>query len=214
MSGTLEQIYFEGLVRCDHPVFARDFSPVQDISSPLNSIFNRIFALQLVKIRAVLDEIQLNSYPTTVTALTIDDWELEYFGFTKPSIPLAQRVSELLIKYNRRFSMAVPDVLQLSKSIVGQTPYVTRNVNYSGWVLGSGPLGTGTTLSGNTLGGQALYLVYFPNPVDSTLLTKLDNRLTSIEKAGSRHKVKAPIQHWILGRTALGIDTTTGSLMS
>ena len=210
MSETLEQIYFEALARTEHPIFARDFSPTQDITSPLNSIFNRIFARQLVKLRAVLDEIAINAYPNTVTALTIDDWELEYFGFTKQSLQLSQRVSELLIKYNRRFSMAVPDVIQLSQSIVGLTPYVTRNVSRSGWVLGRGPLGIGTTFGGDT-SVIGFYLVAFPKPVDSTLLAKLDQRLTSIEKAGSRHKVTAPIQHWILGRTALGIDTTLGA---
>jgi hypothetical protein len=207
---SLEQIYYEALARTDHPVFARDFSQSTTIDSPLNSIFNRITAKALVRLRAVLDEMALNIFPATVTSLTIDDWELEYFGFTKPSLDLSVRVSELLIKYNRRFSMSVPDVLQLSKAIVGQTPYVTRNVQREGWVLGRAPLGIGTTFGGDG-NVQGLYLVYFPRPTDSGLLQKLDDRLTSIEKAGSRHRIKAPIQHWVLGRTALGINTTLGA---
>ncbi len=210
MSDTLEQIYFNALCRIDHPVFAKDFSSTTDVHSPLNSIFNRITARQLVRLKSMLDEVALNTFPHTVTALSIDDWENEYFGFTKPSLDLSQRVAELLIKYNRRFSMAVRDVIQLSQAIVGVTPFVTRNVGKNGWVLGRSPLGIGTTFGGDA-GAQGLYLVYFPSPINSGLLTKLDDRLTSIEKAGSRHKIKAPTQHWILGRTALGINTTLGA---
>jgi hypothetical protein len=207
---TKEQIYYEVLVRSDHPVFAKDFSTTTTISSPLNSIYNRIMAKQLVRIKALIDELRLNSFPNTVTQLTISDWESEYFGFTKPQLSLSQRVSELLIKVNKRFHMNVQDALDLSRAIVGQTPEITRNANRSGWVLGRKALGIGTILGGGA-GGQGLYLVYFPRPVNSALLKQLDQRLTIIEKAGSRHVVKAPIPRWILGRSALGRDTTLGA---
>ena len=209
---TKEQRYFEVLVRTDHPVFQKDFSETQDIHSPVNSIYNRIMARQIARIRALIEELRLNLYPDTVTALTIDDWEYEYFGFTKPALSLEQRKTELLIKFNRRFTMSLADVISLSQSIVGLTPIVTRNVSRRGWVLGQGVLGLSTTLgSPSSVNSRGLYLVYFPKPVDSGLLAQLDSRLTIIEKAGSRHKVKAPIQHWVLGRSALGINTTLGA---
>ena len=207
-----EQIYYEALTRTDHPVFFKDFSPAQTVSSPVNSIFNRIIARQLDRLRLLKEEIRLNMYPSTVTNLTIADWESEYFGFTKPSLSLSQRITELLIKFNKRFTMSVADVITLSQAIVGSTPQITRNVARRGWVLGRGALGVGTTLSGaGDSASQGLYLVYFTAPVDSGLLAQLDNRLTIIEKAGSRHKVKAPIQRWILGRTPLGRGTTLGA---
>lgn len=205
-----EQIYFEMLARTDHPVFQKDFSSTTDINSPLNSIYNRIFAKQLVRLQTLEDEIRLNLYPETVTALTIDDWELDYFGFTKPALPLAQRVSELLIKFNKRFKMNVPDAIAISESIVGETPVITRNANLGGWVLGEGSLGLSTILSASGDGTEGLYIVAFSVPVDSSLLAKLDERLTIIEKAGSRHKIISQIKYWELGASALGIDTTLG----
>lgn len=207
-----EQIYYEVLVRTDHPVFEKDYSTSTDIESPVNSILNRVMAKQLDRMRAVIEEVRLNSYPESVTALAIDDWEQEYFGFTKPSLDLSQRIEELLIKFNKRFTMSVQDVIDISRAIVGETPLVTRNVNRAGWQLGTGVLGITTTLATPGSGGSiGLYLVSFTTPVDSSLLKKLDERLTIIEKAGSRHKVKSPIRRWILGRSALGIDTNLGA---
>lgn len=206
-----DQIYYEMLVRCDHPVFRRDYSPVTSIDSPLNSIHNRIMAKQLDRMRDLIEEVRLNSYPDTVTALTIDDWEFNYFGFTKPSLPLSQRVDELLLKFNKRFTMSLQDVIDLSRAIVGETPVVTRNVNRAGWVVGQGVLGVNTTLSGGGGSGSVgLYLVSFTVPVDSILLKKLDERLTIIEKAGSRHKIAAAIPRWVLGSAVLGVNTTLG----
>ena len=156
-----------------------------------------------------MDELALNAYPATVTAMTIDDWENEYFGFTKPSLALAARVLELQIKVNKRFKMNLGDVLALSQAIVGLQPVVTRNVSRGGWVLGTGYLGLSTTLSINSnISSNGLYLVFFPKSVDSRLLAKLDEQLTIIQKAGSRHVIKAPVPRWVLGKVALGIDTT------
>ena len=210
MSGT-EQQYYEVLTRTDHPVFLKDYSTSQDINSPLNSIWNRLFAKQLVRIRAVLDEFQLNLVPDSVTAMTIDDWETQYFGYTKPALTLAQRKAELMIKLSKRFSMSTPDALVLSQAIVGKTPFIIRNLNLSGWVMGQAALGISTVFGGAGSTGIGEYLVYFTSPVNSDLINKLDQALTSIEKAGSTHKVKSPIQFWILGQTALGIDTTLGA---
>lgn len=207
---TKSQTYYEFLTRCDHPVFLRDFSLTSDIHSPLNSILNRVMALSLLRFKILLDEIRLNLYPASVTPLTIDDWEFEYFGFTKPSVDFSQRVSELLLKVNKRFKMNVQNAIDLSVAITGVAPIITRNISRRGWVLGTGLLGTSTTLGGGPL-DAGLYLVNFPKPISSGLLAKLDQRLTIIEKAGSRHYVKAPIARWTLGRAALGIDTTLGA---
>jgi hypothetical protein len=207
------QIYYEMLTRLDHPVFKKDYSEQSSLLSPLNSILNRVMARQLVKFKTLHDEVRHNLYPSTVTALTIDDWESEYFGFTKPSLGLQIRVNELAIKVNKRFKMNVQDAIDLARSIVGITPAITRNASRSGWSLGTGALGVSTTLGTTGISGSSvgLYLIYFPKPVDSSLLEKLDQRLTIIEKAGSRHKVKAPPRYWVLGNSALGIDTTLGA---
>lgn len=204
-----EQVYYELLTRTDHPVFKKDFSLTTDANSPLNSIYNRIFAKQLEKLQELESEMRLNSFANTVTALTIDDWEQTYFGFTKPSLPLSQRVSELVIKFNRRFKMNVTDVIDLARAIVGETPLVVRNVNLQGWVLGQSALGINTAFGGGN--SEGLYLVAFSVPVDSNLLKRLDERLTIIEKAGSRHKVTSPVKYWVLGTSSLGIDTTLGA---
>lgn len=212
MSGT-EQQYYEMLARTDHPVFYKDYSDTTDINSPLNSIWNRIMAKQLLRMRALMDEFQLNLVPDTVTAMTIDDWELQYFGFTKPGVDLADRVAQLLIKFNKRFSMAVPDAIALAQSITGQTPQIVRNVSRSGWVLGTGVLGISTVLSDpSDTNSVGLYLVAFTTPVNSVLLQQLDEALTAIEKAGSRHVLTSPIPFWVLGKSALGIDTTLGEI--
>lgn len=205
---TKEQKYYELLSRTDHPVFNPDYSSTTtiQIGSTLNQILNLVFARQLVRLKTLIEELRSNTYPYTVDALGISDWELEYFGFIKNNVPLAQRVSELLTKFNRRFSMSVPDVLDLSKSIVGSTPIVTRNVFRQGFVLGRCYLGISTTLGGVS-SGTFTYLVFFTKPVNSTLLSKLDQALTLIEKAGCTHQVKAPPQKWVLGTVALGIDT-------
>lgn len=205
-----EQRYYELLARTDHPVFAKDFSASTTISSPLNSIYNRVYAKSLVRLNTVLDELNLNTTPDTATAMTIDDWELNFFGFVKSSLSLSQRISELLIKFNKRIKMSVPDAISISESIVGKTPVIVRNVNLGGWILGEGALGISTILSASGPGTEGFYLVSFTEPVDSALLARLDERLTVIEKAGSRHRILAPIKYWELGSSALGIDTTLG----
>jgi hypothetical protein len=207
-----EQIYYELLSRTDHTVFYKDFSPTASIdgNAPLNQILNLVYARQIVKLKALIDEVKLNAFPMTVTALTIADWELDYFGFVKGSLPLAQRVSEIMTKFNRRFSMSVPDVMGLSQSIVGSTPVVIRNMENAGFVLGRAVLGISTVMGGEST-GTFVYLVSFTKPINSTLLNQLDQALTLIEKAGCTHKVKAPTQFWILGQVPLGINTTLGA---
>jgi len=107
--------------------------------------------------------------------------------------------------------MAVPDAISLAESIVGETPQIIRNVGREGWVLGMAALGLTTILSTSSDGTtQGLYLVEFSVPVDSGLLALLDQALTAIEKAGSRHVIKSPIPFWVLGSSALGIDTILG----
>ena len=209
MSQDLVQAYYDFLTRIDHPVFAKDFRPIDTIDkdAPLNSILNLIGAREFARMHETVEEMRLNSYPISVTATTIDDWELEYFGFTKAQLSIEQRVTELMIKFNQRFHMGVPDVEALAEAITGQTPQITRNLFYGGWTLGAGTLGSSTTLGGDQSQSNK-YLVEFTQPVDSTLLAKLDQQLTAIEKAGSTHKTRAPLQRWVLGKTALGLNTT------
>ena len=203
-----QQIYYEFLSRTDHPVFNRDFSLTTNINSPLNSIYNRIFAKMLVKAYDLSKEMSDNSFVDTVTALTIDDWEFQYFGYTKPNLGLPQRLFELKIKVNKRFKMNVQDAIDLAISITGVTPTIVRNANLHGWVLGARPLGLSTVFGGAGVAG--LYLVVFPVPIPQPLLDRLDERLTVIEKAGSRHKLKSPRLFWVLGKSSLGSDTTLG----
>lgn len=207
-----EQIYFELLTRTDHPVFARDGDQGTSPKSSLNSVFNRIWAQMLAEFREVQEEVRANTYPDTVTDLAIDDWEFEYFGFNKPQLDLQARVNELVIKVNQRVHMNLADCIALCRAITGLTPTITRNVGINGWVLGVGVLGQSTTLAVKDAGtNQGFYLVSFPSPVDSNLLKKLDDALTRIEKAGSRHRLRSPIQYWVLGKTALGVNTTLGA---
>lgn len=203
-----EQSYYEFLVKTDHPVFNRDFSLTTSINSPLNSIYNRIFARSLVKAYNLLFEINENCYVNSVTELTISDWEFQYFGYAKPNLGLTQRLFELKIKVNKRFKMNVQDAIDLAISITGVTPTIVRNVNLTGWLLGSSVLGLSTTFSGSGVTG--LYYVVFPVPIPQPLLDRLDERLTVIEKAGSRHKLKSPRLFWVLGKSALGVDSTLG----
>jgi hypothetical protein len=204
-----EQVYYEFLARTDHPVFKRDYSQSQNITSPLNSIFNRVFAKQHVRLRAVLDEMYLNLFPNTVTALMIDDWEIEFFGFKKPGLPIDQRVQELVIKFNKRFHMNVQDAVELGIAVTGLTPQIVRNLTQGGWSLGNASLGV-TTIFRDPVHSVGAYAVAFTKPVDSTSLKQLDSQLTIIEKAGSRHILLAPPPAWILGKSALGIDTNLG----
>jgi len=205
-----EQTYYELLVRTDHPVFYKDYSENTDVNSSINSIHNRIYARLLARARETVEELQANMYPETVTNLAIDDWENEYFGFVKSGVDLQTRVDELLIKFNKRFHMNVQGVIDLSRSITGVRPVVTRNVNKFGFTLGQSTLGASTIFTGGE-STTGFYLVSFTAPVDSTLLKKLDERLTIIEKAGSRHKVFAPARRWIMGNVALGINSTLGA---
>lgn len=203
------QKYYEFLMRCDHPVFFKDFSLTSDINSPINSIYNRIFANAMVKMNDLISEMYENCFVDSVTAMTIDDWEYQYFGYTKPNITLAQRKAELLFKVNKRFKMNVQDAIDLAISITGVTPTIVRNIGIDGWILGERPLGI-STIFGTTSGLAGIYLVVFPIPIPQNLLDKLNERLTIIEKAGSKHRIEAPFQFWVLGASALGVDTTLG----
>lgn len=205
---TKAQRYYEFLTRTDHPVFNRDFSLTSNINSPLNSIYNRVYSKSLETAYNLVKEMYDNCFVDSVTALTIDDWEFQFFGFTKQGLPLAQRVLELQIKANKRFKMNVQDAIDLAISITGITPTIVRNANLGGWILGQRALGLSTVFGGSGVAG--LYLVVFPVPISQSLLDKLDAQLNVIEKAGSRHKLKAPKLFWVLGRSPLGVDTRLG----
>jgi hypothetical protein len=206
MSATSQQ-YYNFLMRIDHPVFFKDFSTEQNADSPFNSILTRIFANRLVEATAALQSFIQNSFANTVNADGIDDWENEYFGYTKPSLDLETRVEQLLIKVNNQIRMNAPSVITVSQAITGQTPTLIRNLWKSGWVLGQSVLSFSTVLSTTQDADAGLYIVIFANPITSAQRIALDNALTQIQKGGSRHSIVAPPQKWVLGTSALSIDT-------
>lgn len=203
-----EQQYYESLVRTDHPVFRKDFSTSANGQSPFNVILNRVFAKQLVKLRAAIDELKLNVFPHTVDSTGIDKWEETYFNFTRTGFALSDRITALLRRINHQLTMSLPDVIWLSETIVGQTPIVIRNLQSGGWVLDVSAFDVDTIFpgDGSAEDGQT-YLVIFTGSVDSVLLGQLDNELTRIEKGGSRHIITAPPEFWVLDVSAFDVNT-------
>lgn len=182
---TEQQIYEMG-VRTDHPVFAKDFSTSVSGTSPFNSIINRLFARQMVKLQTAIASFQANSFPQSCDENTIDRWEETYFGYVKTGLTLDDRKAALLIKINTRLTMSLPDVISASIAITGQTPTVIRSAYYSGWVLDQSVLDFDTVFAGG-LGDAQTYIVIFSEAVDSSVLKLLDDQLTKIEKGGSNH---------------------------
>ena len=208
MATTVQQ-YYALLARTDHPVFNRDFSTVTTADSPFNSIMNRVMADQIKKFRDDMLAVQKNSYPYTADALSIDQWEETYFGFTKPTEDLATRVTELLIKINSRIGMDVGDVIKASQSITGLTPIIIRNLYSDGWAIDVRSLDVDSVLAGSIIGVDSFtYVVIFPVSVDSFLLKKLDDELTKIEKAGCNHVITSVPSLWTLDISKIDLDTT------
>jgi hypothetical protein len=209
---TLEQKYYELLTRTDHPVFKKDFSEVQDGTSPFNSIFNRLLAKQMVRMREALDALKPEMFPQTATELSISQWEDTYFGFSKFGIDLATRIEELLKKRNNQLTMSVKTVILLAEAIVGQTPRVLRNLSaLGGWVMDVAALDVDTIFpEPGTDNGAQTYVVIFETPVSSDLLKRLDNELTRIEKGGSKHILLSPARFWVSDVAALEVDSLLG----
>jgi len=211
-----EQQYYDLLTRMDHPVFRKLFADVTtfDVDTPFNSVFNLILARQLLKLTALEDGFVLDSHPDTVREVTIDKWEETYFGFTKTNVPFLQRRTELLQRFNIDIGMAVVDVITLAESIVGQTPLIIRNGFFGGWTLDDpdfGVLDLTTVLSSSDQASDAhVYIVIFTETVDTALLQILDEELTAIEKAGSRHGIVAPIKFWVLDTSVIDLDSILG----
>jgi hypothetical protein len=208
---TIEQKYYETLTRTDHPVFNKDFSVTTDKSSPLNSIFNRIFAKQLIKLKLAVDSVSTNSFPHLVDETSIDAWEAEYFGYIKAGQLLSDRVDQLLIKFNNSLKMNVASVVYLAQSITGKTPIVFRSLAQDGWVLDQSALDVDTIFIGSTSAADAsTYLVIFDTAVSSELLDLLDSELTKIEKGGSKHFIFAQPDLWVLDANSLDVNTNLG----
>jgi len=204
-----EQKYYEMLTRTDHPVFKKDFAPVQDETSPFNSILNRVIARQLCKIRDEFAKVGINAHPNTVTDFSIDKWEETHFGFTKGSTLLAQRITELVDKVNNVQTMSLPDVILTAEIITGFTPLVFRNIFFEGWTLDLHALDVSTVMSGDVQADDAFtYVVIFSQEVDPILLDRLDKELTKIEKGGCNHVILAPPKFWTFDQSAFGVDTT------
>jgi len=212
---SLEQQYYEMLTRNDHPIFRKIFDDVTtfDGDTPFNSVLNLLVAKQMVTLRADIDEVTANKLPNTVLASGIDRWEDTLFGFTKTGVGFTQRRNELVARFNEVILMAVGDVIALAEQITGQTPTVIRNVFFDGWILDTAKsvLDLTTVLPGTDQGSDGqLYLVIFNDPVAANLLARLDEELTIIEKAGSRHNLIAPPKFWVLDDSALDLDTILG----
>lgn len=203
------QSYYNCLVRVDHPVFFKDFSLVGDIDgdSPFESIYTLIFANRLMEARAALDSMIQNSFPNTVNAQGIDDWENEYFGYTKDSLPLATRISQLLIKYVNQIRMNAPSVLFVAEAITGQTPELIRHLSVEGWILGVSSIGVNTILSGDEDEAAGTYILIFSAPLSSAQLIALEKELSQIQKGGSAFSIISPQVKWILGQSSLSLDT-------
>jgi hypothetical protein len=211
MATTQEQGYYELLVRTDHPVFRKDFSAATGPSSPFNSILNRLIAKQLVKLRAEIDAMKADSFPQSCTGDGIGKWEETYFGQAKAGGTLPDRQDQVVQRINTRLTMSVSDVIALAEAITGKTPEVIRNMYTGGWVLGQSVLGLDTILSGGSqANAHSLYVVVFYDRIDSVLLKLLDKELSRIEKGGSRHGLVSRRQFWVLGQSALGVNTILG----
>ena len=213
---SLEQSYLDMLMRIDHPVFDRTLKAVEDIDAdtPFNVIFNYLVAKQLVSFREAQQEVVNNLHPHTVTESGIDRWEETYFGFTKPQRSFENRKAELIERYTEQISMSKSDAIKVAEQITGQTPGIVFSAFFSGWTLDDPELSVldkSTVLAGeNQAEDSNLYIVVFSDPVDSALLKRLDEELTTIEKAGSRHSIQAPTAFWILDSSTLGLDTVLG----
>lgn len=212
MAGTVQQ-YFNLLTRTDHPAYNKDFVDVSAIdgSSPFNQIHNLVIARQLRKTVLVSEDVRLNIVPQTVTDTGISHWEETYFGFVKGTLGLAQRVAELLARINSTVTMNVQSVIDAAVSITGETPIVKRNMFFDGWILDADTLDLSTIFGGAPQDPNAqIYFVYFTVPIATELLQQLDERLTAIEKAGSRHVISARQEPWILDESKLDTETLLG----
>lgn len=206
-----EQEIYEFLARIDHPVFPKDMAAVTDEHSPFNSVMNRLVAKAFVRLQAAIDSLSANSFPHTCDEKTIDRWEQTYFGFTKTGQAIETRKAELLVKINTRLTMSEPDAKAVALAITGQTPEIIRSIWSRGWVIGQSAIGRSTVIASGTSGAHStVYVLIFKNSIDSKLKRLLDRTLTQIEKGGSRHSIVAPIRLWVIGRSAIGVDTTIG----
>lgn len=207
-----EQSYYKFLVRTDHPVFKRDYAEEQSSDSPFNSILNRVLAKQMVKMRTALDIVKNNTFPHLVTIEGIDEWENRFFSFTKSNLDIADRVEQLVFRYNNRVGLTEDDVQKIAFSFTGRLPRVIINSYFGGWVLGEAALDIDTVFSGeDTPADRQTYFVIFDVPIPSDILNKLDNELTNIEKAGSKHYISSPTSYWSIGESSLNHDTILGN---
>lgn len=210
MSAT-QQDYYLYLTRTDHPAFAKVLTDTVDETTPLNSIMNRVVANQLVALKAKLDDLRANCLASTATMTFIDAWEQRYFGYTSPNLDLADRIARVLTRKNKQLTMGVATVISLAESITGQTPRVVRSLLKGGWELGTSVLGLDTMMAGNeTEIDSQTYLVIFDSPISSASQDQLEEQLNIVQKGGSINYVLAVSPQWILGESALGVDTVVG----
>lgn len=200
--------YYNFLTRTQHPVFRKSFTGEPLPNDSFHLVRNYLVAKQLIKIMAKVKSLEENSFPHTVNIDGIAEWEMDYFGFTKSTLPLEQRRYELITWINSNIGMALVDVINAAISITGKEPLVILNVNKGGWTLGKTPLGVKTIMAGDdTTPNRYTYLVKFNEIISSSLIKTFDKELTRIEKAGSKHIISALKIKWILGKSSLGVDT-------
>ena len=204
---SLEDNYYKLLTRLDHPVFSKDFEDAGQDSN-FNSVLNRCLAYALNIVAQDIKVLFLDMYPHKVTSGGIDNWEVDYFDFTKPGKDLETRRDELLKWMNSDIGMSRPDVVSICEAIVGKTPQIIVNANKGSFVLGANALGTATILAGeDNTENRYTYIVRFTTNITTAQAKRLDEELTKIEKGGSKHIISFPPAKWVLGESSLGVDS-------
>lgn len=204
----LEDVYYNLLTRLDHPVFKKEFNSGKNPDDSYSSILNRCVAHALSILKGDVDDLSLDMFPHTVTAADIDNWEVDYFSFIKSNKEHETRRNELLDWINNEIGMSLPDVVTACEAIVGKTPRVIVNANKGNFILGDNAFGATTIFKGedNTT-NRYTYIVRFTSNITTAQAKRLDEELTKREKGGSKHIISYPRLKWVLGESALGIDT-------
>lgn len=203
-----EDHYYNLLSRLDHPAFKNVSDSGLSPDDNFNQVLNRILAKEMAILKTVIGLLYLGQFPHLASQEDMPDWEFEYFNLIKPSKGVDARRSELLQWINNPLSMSLPDVINLAESIVGKTPSVILNADESGFLLDEVILEETSSLDGeSTPENKQTYIVSFTETIPNDIAKILDERLTQIEKAGSKHYLVFPELAWVIDESVLGEDT-------